>query len=503
MDNSNTYFIVFKNLSECDYIALSDVSEWCDGSLKDAFDVIKFLVSNGAVKDVGKGKFKVIADEEIFENMRREINCYKRAISEERLQEIADTMPLQLLSVLGFLERNPGSTYVEIRDFVREVVEKDPLYYLAESGIIVAVQDGYIMRYYNTIPTETLNRLPHLLSNSIATNKGIGLTERFAFCGFDSWEEWHYGEDEEIENQQEVEIEEVDLITRIMRKMIDDESSAGESKCDESDDYKNEEIENERKKEYLASKITDVFKDRTFPVVFENSKGVKLAISDATIHGDPYDWLKKCVMESDDATILEFFGVDVNLPELRKTECIAISLLIGSLTLKYNDEVGEVNRNIRLDTNEADNIAYRYLMRYGALKFNAEVDTSEARLSMFRFHQKRSWCYVADVPVTLENEEVPGVTLHARVRLIGDAKYVVKRAAYTNLISDIKPFLGKYFTKEKDPFDSYLAEAYVVMENKRKLTLEKELVTQLNEEEVASINGDNGITIKCVFKDKK
>lgn len=489
MDNSNTYYIVFKNLSERDFIALSDVAEWCDGSLKDAFDVIKFLVSNGAVKDVGKGKFKVIADEGIFENMRREINCYKRAISEERLQEIADTMPLQLLSVIGFLERNPGSTYEEIRDFVREVVEKDPLYYLAESGIIVAVQDGYIMRYYNTIPTETINRLPNLLSNSIATNKGVGLTERFAFCGFDSWEEWHYGEDEEIENPQEVEIEEVDLITRIMRKMIGNESFADE--------------EAERKKEYLASKITDVFKDRTFPVVFENSKGVKLAISDATIHGDPYDWLKKCVMESDDATILEFFGVDVNLPELRKTECIAISLLIGSLTLKYNDEVGEVNRNIRLDTNEADNITYRYLMRYGALKFNAEVDTSETRLSMFRFHQKRSWCYVADVPVTLENEEVPGVTLHARVRLNGVAKDVVKRAAYTNLISDIKPFLGKYFTKEKDPFDSYLAEAYVVMESERKLVLEKELVTQLSEEEVASINGDTGITIKCVFKDKK
>lgn len=489
MDNSNTYYMVFKNLSECDFISLNDVGEWCDGSLKDAFDVIKFLVSKGAVKDVGKGKFKVIADKEILDNMCREVNCYKRAISEERLQEIADTMPLQILSVIGFLERNPGSTYVEIRDFVREVVEKDPLYYLAESGIIVAVQDGCIMRYYNTLPTETINRLPHLLSNSISTNKGVELTERFAFCGFDSWEEWHYGEDEEIENQQEVEIEEVDLITRIMRKMIGNESFADE--------------EAERKKEYLASKITNVFKDRTFPVVFENSKGVKLAISDATIHGDPYDWLKKCVMESDDATILEFFGVDVNLPEVRKTKCIAISILVKSLTLKYNDEVGEVNRNIRLDTNEADNITYRYLMRYGALKFNAEVDTSEIRLSRFRFHQKRVWCCVTDVPVTLENEEVPGVTLHARVSLDGVAKYVVKRAAYTNLISDIKPFLGKYFTKEKDPFDSYLAEAYVVMENKRKLTLEKELVTQLSEEEVASINGDTGITIKCVFKDKK
>lgn len=114
-------------------------------SYAEAFDVMRYLLGKGIIKESNDGEFAVTEDNEKIQEVRRQNGDWKKEFSSSELVEIMYEIDMQAFNIIRMLEDLEGKTIEELREESKDAaIDVDAtLAYLMAKGLVVPDGDLY------------------------------------------------------------------------------------------------------------------------------------------------------------------------------------------------------------------------------------------------------------------------------------------------------------------------------------------------------------------------
>ena len=124
---------------------LESVSAIGSCSYAEAFDVMRYLLEKGIIKESNDGEFAVTEDNEQIEELRRANGDWKKEFSNSELKNILYEIDMQAFNIIRMLEDLEGKTIEELRTASKDAaIDVDAtLAYLQSRGLVVPDGDTY------------------------------------------------------------------------------------------------------------------------------------------------------------------------------------------------------------------------------------------------------------------------------------------------------------------------------------------------------------------------
>ncbi len=114
-------------------------------SYAEAFDVMRYLLGKGIIKESEDGEFAVTEDNAKIEEVRRENGDWKKEFSNGEIKAIMYEIDMQAINIIRMLEDLEGKTIEELRAASKDAaIDVDAtLAYLQKRGLVVTDGDTY------------------------------------------------------------------------------------------------------------------------------------------------------------------------------------------------------------------------------------------------------------------------------------------------------------------------------------------------------------------------